>query len=243
MAYKAPKVQTVAQAMKDLNPAYSASKKIVNQRIGGLDTKYDAQRAALTAEKGQGFNAINNQATGRGASFSGIPLDEQARYLSTKYLPGMQQADYQQNDEGLTLQGRIADMNKEQRLSAIDIRQAQKSDLNSWNSARASEAAAAKEARLQREFTSRQNAADRAASAARAAASRAASAPSGPSRGDIISGLNDWAQKRWGNDKNLSPGDFRAGYQKAAAQGMSLDDYNAVMYRYINTSHTKDYIG
>lgn len=239
MAYKAPKVQTVAQAMKDLNPAYSASKKIVNQRIGGLDAKYDSQRTALTAEKGQGFNAINNQATGRGASFSGIPLDEQATYLSTKYLPGMQQADYQQNDEGLTLQGRIADMNKEQRLSAIDIRQAQKSDLNSWNSARASEAAAAKEARLQREFTSRQNAADRAASAA----SRAASAPSGPSRGQIISGLNGWAKSRVGGDGNLSPSDFRRGYQQAAANGMSIDDYNSVMYRYINTTHTKDYIG
>ena len=83
MAATAPKVQTLAQAMADLNPAFAASTKIVQQQQNMLPGKYNSQRAAINAERGQGFNAINNQATGRGGSFSGIPVDEQATYLST----------------------------------------------------------------------------------------------------------------------------------------------------------------
>lgn len=242
MAVKAPKVQTLAQAMADLNPAYAASKNVVNQRISGLGAKYDAQRAAINAERGQGFNTINNQATGRGGSFSGIPVDEQATYLATKYLPGMQQADYQQNEEGLQLQGQVASMDKEQRLTAVGRVDKQVSDLNSWNSARAAEAAAAKEAEKQRQFTAGQNAADRAFKASQAASDRAYTASQqGPSNSEIIGELNTWASKRWGGDKKLSPSDFKAGYQEASKYGMSVDDYVAVMQRYVNNSHAKDY--
>ena len=173
MAIKAPKVQTLAQAMAELNPAYSASKNVINQRISGLGAKYDAQRAGINAERGQGFAAINNQATGRGGSFSGIPIDEQATYLSTKYLPGMQMADFQQNQEGLTYKGQLADIDKEVRTTAIGRVDKQKSDLNSWNSARAAEQAAAREAEKSRQFQAKQAAAQRNFQASQAAKERA----------------------------------------------------------------------
>lgn len=172
MAIKAPKVQTLAQAMAELNPAYSASKNVINQRISGLGAKYDAQRAGINAERGQGFAAINNQATGRGGSFSGIPIDEQATYLSTKYLPGMQMADFQQNQEGLTYKGQLADIDKEVRTTAIGRVDKQKSDLNSWNSARAAEQAAAREAEKSRQFQAKQAAKQRQFTAAEAAKQR-----------------------------------------------------------------------
>lgn len=170
MAVKAPKVQSLAKISSSLNPAYKASKNVVNQQINALPEKYDAQRAAINAERGQGFNAINNQATGRGGSFSGVPVDEQATYLSTKYLPGMQTADYQENEEGLTLQGMLADINKEKRLQAMDIRRGQVSDLNSWRQMIQQQQFQAAEAAKERSFTAGQNAADRAASAAQSAA-------------------------------------------------------------------------
>ncbi len=147
----APRVQTLAEAMADLNPAYAASKDVVNTQISGLGAKYDAQRAGINAARGQGFNTINNQATGRGGSFSGIPVDEQATYLSTKYLPGMMQADHQQNEEGLQLKGRLADIDKEVRTTAIGRVDKQQSDLNTWNNARAAEAAQARENELNRQ--------------------------------------------------------------------------------------------
>lgn len=234
----APQVQTLAQVMAELDPAYAAQQSVIQQRQAGLGAKYDAQRSGLAAEKGQGFNAINNQATGRGMSFSGIPLDEQATYLSTKYLPGVQMSNFQQNEEDLGLQGEIAQIGTQKANQAFGVVQQQKSDLNSWNQNERSLAAQAEAARLQREFQASESAKDRAASAAAAAASRA---PTGPSTVDMTSTLNSWASKRIGGDKRLSPSDFKAGYEEAFKMGMSVDDYVAVMQKYINNSHANDY--
>lgn len=173
----APRVQTLAEAMRDLDPAYAASRDIVAKRQQALPGKYDAQRAGIYAARGEGFNTINNQATGRGASFSGIPQDEQARYLSTKFLPGLQQADFQQNEEDLNLQGQLAGIDKEQRLGAQSRVDKQQSDLNSWNQMIAQQEFQAKEAEKQRQFQERQAIAQRSFTASQNALARAAKAP------------------------------------------------------------------
>ena len=128
----APVVQSVEQIISDLNPAYQGSIDVINQRRAQIPTMFEAQRQALGAEKVQGFNQINNQATGRGMSFSGIPLDEQANYLSTKYLPGMQQLALQENEQNLALDEALAGINKERRLKAMDIRSNQQSVLERY---------------------------------------------------------------------------------------------------------------
>ena len=173
----APKVQTLAEAMRDLDPAYSASRDVVAKRQGALPAKYNAQRAGIYAERGEGFNTINNQMTGRGGSFSGIAADEQARYLSTKFLPGLQQANFQQNEEDLALQGQLAGLDKEQRLGAQGRVDKQQSDLNSWNQMIAQQEFQAREAEKQRQFQERQAAAERSFKASQSALSRAANAP------------------------------------------------------------------
>lgn len=173
----APTVQTLAQAMADLDPAYAASRSVVERRRSALPQKYEAQRAGIYAERGEGFNAINNQATGRGASFSGIPQDEQARYLSTKFLPGLQQADFQQNEEDMRLEGELAGLGKEQRLSAQGRVDKQQSDLNSWNQMIAQQEFQAKEAEKQRQFQERQAAVQRNFTASQNALARAGKAP------------------------------------------------------------------
>lgn len=152
-----PTVQTLAQAMTELDPAYAASRDLVTKQQAALPAKYDAQRAGINAERGQGFNAINNQATGRGGSFSGIPVDEQATYLATKYLPAQMTADVNQNAEDLSLQGNAADIAKEQRLAATGRVDKQTSDLNSWNTMQAQNEFSASEAAKSRAFTASQN--------------------------------------------------------------------------------------
>lgn len=129
----APKVQTIQESIGDLNPAYEGSRNVINQQIGNLGQKYDAQRAGIYAVRGNAYNTINNQATGRGLAFSGIPAHEQARYEAEKTLPALMQADFQQNDENLQLQGRLADLDKELRTNALGRVDRQQSDLNSWN--------------------------------------------------------------------------------------------------------------
>ena len=128
----APTVQSVEQIIADLNPAYSDSIDVVNKRRAALPAQFQAQRSGLEAEKVVGFNQINNQATGRGMSFSGIPLDEQANYLSTKYLPGLQQLALQENEQNLALDQALANINQERRLKAMDIRSNQQSVLERY---------------------------------------------------------------------------------------------------------------
>lgn len=127
-----PQVQSVEQIISDLNPAYQSSIDVIGQRRAQLPQQFDAQRMALDAAKVQGFNQINNQMTGRGIAFSGITADEQANYLSTKYLPGMQQLTLQQNEQNLALDEALAKINQERRLRAMDVRQTQQSSLEKY---------------------------------------------------------------------------------------------------------------
>lgn len=177
----APKVQTIQESIGDLNPAYEGSRNVINQQIGNLGQKYDAQRAGIYAARGNAYNAINNQATGRGVAFSGLPQHEMARYEAEKTLPALMQADFQQNDEGLQLQGRLADLDKELRTNALGRVDRQQSDLNSWNQMIAGQEFTAGEneknrnfQRSEREatqaFTASQNALNRAQAAAASAA-------------------------------------------------------------------------
>lgn len=165
----APAVQNLDQIIAGLNPAYQASKNLIGTQQAGLANKYGSQRTALDATKVQGFNDINTQAVGKGLAFSGIPVSEQANYLSTKYLPGMQALNEQQNTEGMTLQQSLNDINKEQRLKALDTRSTQQSALQTYL-----------ENERQRQFTSQQNALDRAATAANTAANNASKNDTGP---------------------------------------------------------------
>lgn len=177
----APKVQTIQESIGDLNPAYEGSRNVINQQIGNLGQKYDAQRAGIYAARGNAYNVINNQATGRGLAFSGIPAHEQARYEAEKTLPALMQSNFQQNDEGLQLQGRLADLEKELRTNALGRVDRQQSDLNSWNQMIAGQEFTAGENEKNRKFqhsereatqafTASQNALNRAQAAAASAA-------------------------------------------------------------------------
>ena len=225
MATKAPKVQSLSQAVAALNPAYSGQLSLINKQKAGLGAKYDAQRSGLIAEKGEGFNAINDQATGRGGSFSGIPQHEQARYLSTKFLPGMQMADFQQNEEGIGFQKEAAALKAEQRMQAMGRIDSQKKDLFSWNMQMQSQQAQAREAEKQRQFQASQAAADRSFSASQKAAE-----DTGPS-------VNQYLQDAFGsyysgeNVKNGWTENVLAG-NLASAYGMSRKDALKVAYKY-----------
>ncbi len=173
----APQVQSLAEIMNDLAPASAQQTALINEQKAGLGAKYAGQQAGLDAQKAQGFTTINNQATGRGMAFSGIPLDEQATYLSTAYLPEVAKLKQQENDEGMQLNKSLADIYTQQYNQAFDTRNTQVGALNSWNMQQEQLAAAAEQARLDREFQASENAKSQAASAAASAASAKAATP------------------------------------------------------------------
>ena len=217
----APVVQTLAQVMAELNPAYAGQESVIQQKQAGLGAKYGAQKTALTAEKGQGFNAINNQATGRGASFSGVPLDEQATYLSTKYLPGMQKADSDMNEEDLALTGELAKIGTEKSTAAQSRIDKQTSELNQWNLQQA-----------QLEAQARENALSRSASASEAAKGRAASAPKAVNPTTAAYSI---ISSSLGRDGFVSPGAFQLARDAYKMAGGNVSNFATEFWKYTGT--------
>lgn len=172
----APTVQTLDQIMAELQPGYTAQRGIIDKSIQNTNESYKANTLALDAAKTQGFNQINEQATGRGLAFGGTPIAEQADYLSTKYLPGMQQAKAQQQSDTLTLEGQKAALDTDVRNKAFGARENQVSSQNQWNLQQEAQRAQAEAARIDRDFRASQAEKDRAHQAAQAAADRAAQA-------------------------------------------------------------------
>lgn len=231
MATSAPTVQTLDQIMAELQPGYAGQKGIINQQIANTDATYKATDLALDAAKTQGFNKINSQATGRGLAFSGIPLDEQANYLSTEYLPGKQKAKAQQRSDTLTLQGQLASLDTDIRNRAAGTRDNQVSALNAWNLQQA-----------QLEAQAREAAANRAAQAREGAANRAAAQPKGLSGSELSKWAANYVKGKQGSDKKISPSSYYAGFSDFYTQtGLGQDEYMAIMSKYVNTSHAQDY--
>ena len=131
--YEAPTVQSLGDIMQELQPAVQGQVDVINAQKEANAGIYEAQRAGLDATKTREFNTINTQATGRGMTFSGIPLNEQAEYLSTKYLPGVQASHAQQNADALAYDRESADLNANVFNRAFDWRNQQVLTLNDWN--------------------------------------------------------------------------------------------------------------
>jgi len=226
MAASAPTVQTLSQVMAELEPASSAVNKQLEASKGALTTANAASKAAIEAKKVQGFDQINNQATGKGLSFSGMPINEQAKYLSTEYLPGMQQADAQMqkgiSDIGLQQATNTYGFTRDS-LSRID---GQKSSLNSWNMAQ-----------MQIEASAKENALNRAASASESAANRAASsaASTGPTENQFL--MDQFASYYTGDNMDNGWTEKKLAGDYAAAYGISRADALGKIYKFRKDSY------
>lgn len=234
---QAPTVQTLDQIMASLQPGYAAQQGVINKQIANTDATYKAQNLALDAAKTQGFNQINDQATGKGAAFSGVPTTEQANYLSTTYLPGVQAAQAKKNSDTLTLEGQAAALNTDLRTKALDTRTTQQNAVNQWNLTQAQIEAQAKQAAL-----------DRAAQAANAGADRAYQASQAATTAAALKNLTNttasYLESKKGHDNHVSPSTWQKARQSWVANGGSVDSFNATFSGYVNSSYktyTADY--
>lgn len=225
----APTVQTLDQIMAELQPGYTGQREVIGKAIANTNETYKATDLALDASKTQGFNQINEQATGKGTAFGGIPIEEQADYLSTKYLPGKQAAKAQQQSDILTLEGQNAALDTDIRNKAFGSRETQVSSLNQWNLQKAAQEAAAEAARLERDFTASENAKSRAAENARAAAARAASAPKAVSPQQAALSV---ISQSLGDDGYVSPSSFQIARDLYRQAGGDVGQFATEFWKY-----------
>ena len=260
----APTVQALDQIMAELQPSVQGQVDVINQQKAASADIYDAQRAGLDAEKVRGFNEINTQATGRGMAFSGIPLNEQAEYLSTKYLPGVQAANAQQNMDALAYDRQAADLNANIFNKAFDWRNQQVLTLNDWNkmlagqefskserlesqSWQTSEREAGQqftsgENQKERDFTASQNAAARAASASSRASSRASGALNAPTSG--AEAARAFLLSNSDSQGKVNPSVWAAAVDMASKGGMKFggsDGFASTFWSYANDDQWKKY--
>ncbi len=222
---QAPQVQSLAQIMADLAPAYEKQTGLIQQQQAGLGAEATAATAQLDAMKAREFNTINTNATNKGMAFSGIPIDEQATYLSTDYLPAVANLQGKIKDKDMALQQQLADIYNKQYTQAFGERSNQTSALNSWNMQLMQQEAAAREAEKNRAFEASQN-----------SMNRAASAPKSADRTQVVLGI---LGEGMGNDGYVSPGTFRLARDAWVANGGSYKEFTDKYWNYTGASSSQ----
>ena len=161
---------TIAQEQQALAP----QQQFIDQQITANDTSGTAQMQGLDTTKNNAFDQITQGAQNKGMLFSGVPIDEQAKYIGSTYIPAV--ANLQATIAGTRAQliGKKLDLNKGAYDKASALVEGDRAVLNDWNKMTQQQQYQASEADKQRVFQAQQASLDRGAAAANAAASRAA---------------------------------------------------------------------
>ncbi len=117
--------QSLDQIITELDAAYNPSRQTINARINGLQGAQDADIAGLEATKTNAFDDITADARSRGMGFSGIPLQEQAKYTASSFLPAVAKVKQSYNDGRNSLVDALNNMGIDQRKTAMGIRETQ----------------------------------------------------------------------------------------------------------------------
>lgn len=107
--------------LQELDSVYNPQKDVYNQQINALPGQQQAELGGLDAAKNDSFQQIVQGANRRGVAFGGIPLEEQARYLGSTYMPAVANLKGRFQGQKSDLQLRLAELAAQQRKDAYDI--------------------------------------------------------------------------------------------------------------------------
>ncbi len=128
----APAVQSLEEIIASLDPAYSQQKNVYSQQIAALPGQEAGAILGLNTAKSNAFREVNRAANAKGLAFSGIPIEEQTRYLGEKYLPGLAEVKKSTQNQTFQLQQALAGLDTEQRLRAMETRSGQQKSLEGY---------------------------------------------------------------------------------------------------------------
>ena len=225
----APQVQSLADIMAQLDPAYQGQKDVYSKQSGQIDVDTQNTITGLKAQRGEAWNDIGRSANARGFAFGGIRADEQARYDSTSFMPAVANT----QSEGIKAKNNIslasAQLDTDSRKTALGMQQQQQTNLNSWNMQEASLAAQARENQLNRSFQ-----------ASQASASRQAS------QVNVYDDVEAMMQKAMGSDRKVSPAAWEQIASYASRNGLKFqgnDGFASKFWQYANGNPWQDYLG
>lgn len=116
-----PPVPTYDQVYGSLGGVYDPQTQVVQSEIDQLAPQQQVQQSALDQAKVNAFKDITDQSNARGVLFSGVPINDQAQYVGTKYLPAVAnlQSTFQNNKN--TLLDKINQINSQRSQQAQGI--------------------------------------------------------------------------------------------------------------------------
>lgn len=115
--------RTLDQILSELNPIYQPEVDLYRKQQKLVPGVVNAEVSGLDAKKDNAFNQILGGARQRGLGFSGIPLQEQATYTASDYLPAVARARAQGQDQAMSLEQAIIGTNQRKQEAAMNMRQ------------------------------------------------------------------------------------------------------------------------
>lgn len=113
-----PPTPNYQQAYDQTASVYQPQTDLVNSQIADLPNQEQATLSSLDQAKANAFRDINQSSNARGVMFSGVPIDQQAQYVGTKYLPAYAAAKEATTNAKTTLLGKINDINLQRSQNA-----------------------------------------------------------------------------------------------------------------------------
>lgn len=115
--------RTLDQILGELNSTYEPQIASIRQQQGLIPQQIAEEEKGLQAKQGQAYEDILGGARRRGLGFSGIPLQEQAKYSSTEYMPALARLRSQGRQQAMSLEDAILGINERRNTAALGIRQ------------------------------------------------------------------------------------------------------------------------
>lgn len=119
---------TIEQIMAELDrtAGYAKDREILQTRLNALPGQAEAEISGLDAKKNVAFDSILQGARGRGVGFSGIPIEEQAKYSATDYMPAIARVKTAQNEQTTGILGTLNSLSRDQRTQAQGMFESQR---------------------------------------------------------------------------------------------------------------------
>lgn len=230
-----PTVQKLPDILAGLEPAFAQTRNLYNQQKAGVAGQTESAKMALEAKKVRGFNNINDQAASRGVAFGGIPLNEQADYLSTEYLPGMQRIQEGATQRTDALSMALAQLEQDKYKTGLSTQQRQQDTLNQFLEAERQRKAQLFLQEQRQRFEASENQANRNFTASQNRAQ------SRISPAEMRSGAYAFLQDVRGGDGKVSPSDYRQAKALWVDMGGDPKVFDRDFRSFVNESHAQDY--
>lgn len=114
--------QTLDQVYASLGSVYDPQANLIRQQQSEIPGQIAEEEKGLQAKQESAFGQILGGARQRGMGFSGIPLQEQAKYTASEFLPAVARLRQTGRQQATTLEEALLGINERRRTFAQQIR-------------------------------------------------------------------------------------------------------------------------